>query len=114
MSAVTRYALILVVTVLCVGLPTVVSSFQSLEWADVLIFAIAILGLNILVGYSGQISLGHGAFMALGAYTTAILTHRYHLNYLVTIPIAGALAGLVGFFLGIPALRLSPLYLALA
>lgn len=109
-----RYWLVLVVLVFFAGLPTVITSFQSLEWADVLIFAIAILGLNILVGYSGQISLGHGAFMALGAYTTAILTHRYHLNYLATIPIAGALAGLVGFFLGIPALRLSPLYLALA
>ncbi len=113
-NAATRYAAAFVVALFFVGLPTVVSSFQSLEWAEVLIFAIAIMGLNILVGYSGQISLGHGAFMALGAYTTAILVHRYGLNYLATIPVAGLLAGLVGFVLGIPALRLSPLYLALA
>src|SRR5256885_17063663 len=77
-------------------------------------FAIVIMGLNLLIGYSGQISLGHGAFMAVGAYTTAILIHRYHVDYLATIPIAGMLTGLLGFFLGIPALRLSPLYLALA
>jgi branched-chain amino acid transport system permease protein len=109
-----RYWLIGVAAVFFAGLPTQVTSFQSFEWAEVLIFAIAIMGLNLLVGYSGQISLGHGAFMALGAYTTAILIHRYNVDYLVTIPIAGALTGVVGFFLGIPALRLSPLYLALA
>lgn len=108
------YLLAALVVILFIGLPTQVTSFQSFEWAEVLIFAIAIMGLNLLVGYSGQISLGHGAFMALGAYTTAILVHRYNVNYLATIPIAGLLTGIVGFFLGIPALRLSPLYLALA
>src|SRR5207237_444116 len=76
--------------------------------------AIAIMGLNILVGYSGQLSLGHGAFMALGAYTSAILAHHYKLDYLITIPIAALLTGLVGFLFGIPSLRLSALYLALA
>ena len=109
-----RYWLVALVVIVFAGLPTQVTSFQSLEWAEVLIFAIVIMGLNLLVGYSGQISLGHGALMAVGAYTTAILIHRYDMNYLVTIPIAGLLTGLVGFVLGIPALRLSPLYLALA
>jgi len=109
-----RYWLIALALIVFAGLPTQVTSFQSLEWAEVLIFAIVIMGLNLLVGYSGQISLGHGAFMAVGAYTTAILIHRYHVDYLATIPIAGMLTGLLGFFLGIPALRLSPLYLALA
>src|SRR6266571_1941314 len=109
-----RYLLVLVAVVFFAGLPTVISSFQASQWAQALIFAIAIMGLNILVGYGGQISLGHGAFMALGAYTTAILVHRYPLNYLATIPIAGVLTGVLGFFLGIPALRLSALYLALA
>jgi branched-chain amino acid transport system permease protein len=109
-----RYWLVLIAVVFFAGLPTVVTSFQSGEWAEVMIFAIVIMGLNVLVGYSGQISLGHGALMALGAYTTAILVHRYQLNYLATIPIAGLLTGSVGFLLGIPALRLSALYLALA
>ena len=109
-----RYWLVLVVAVFFIGLPSVATNFQTFEWAEVLIFAIAIMGLNILVGYSGQLSLGHGAFMALGAYTTAILVHRYHVDYLATIPVAGLLTGVVGFLFGIPALRLSALYLALA
>jgi branched-chain amino acid transport system permease protein len=109
-----RYWLVVVVAVFFAGLPTVVSSFSAGLWAHALIFVIAIMGLNVLIGYSGQLSLGHGAFMALGAYTMAILVHRYHVNYLVTIPIAGLLVGAVGFVFGIPALRLSALYLALA
>src|SRR3981081_1211411 len=72
------------------------------------------MALTLLVGYSGQLSLGHGAFMALGAYTSAILAHRYKVDYLLTIPIAGVLTGIVGFLFGVPALRLSALYLALA
>jgi branched-chain amino acid transport system permease protein len=109
-----RYWLVAVIALVLLGLPSAVTSFESSEWTLVLIFTIAIMGLNILVGYSGQISLGHGAFMALGAYTTAILVSRYHMNYLLTIPIAGLVGGAVGFLLGIPALRLSALYLALA
>ena len=113
-SAPPRYWLVLIVLIFFIGLPTVTPSFQASEWTQVLIFAIVIMGLNILVGYSGQISLGHGALMAVGAYTSAILIHRYHTDYLATIPIAGLLTGLFGFLLGIPALRLSALYLALA
>jgi branched-chain amino acid transport system permease protein len=105
---------VLVVILFFVGLPTVIPSFQSSEWAQALILTIAIMGLNILVGYSGQLSLGHGAFMALGAYTAAVLIHRYKMDYLLTIPIAGLLTGFVGFLFGIPALRLSAVYLALA
>ncbi|HKW07979.1 MAG TPA: branched-chain amino acid ABC transporter permease [Candidatus Dormibacteraeota bacterium] len=113
-SAPPRYWLVLVVILFLVGLPTVVSSFLASEWAAALVLAIAIMGLNILVGYSGQLSLGHGAFMALGAYSAAILAHRYHVDYMLAIPIAGLITGAVGFLFGIPALRLSPLYLALA
>src|SRR2546425_2223579 len=113
-SAPPRYFLGVIALLFFIGLPTVVTSFQAGEWTQVLIFAIVIMGLNILVGYSGQLSLGHGALMAVGAYTCAILIHRYHVDYLVTIPLAGLLTGVVGFLLGIPALRLSALYLALA
>src|SRR5437660_8156898 len=109
-----RYWLVGVAFLFFLGFPTVISSFQTSLWTQALVLAIVIMGLNILVGYSGQISLGHGALMALGAYTSAILIHRYQVDYLVTIPIAGLLTGLVGFLLGIPALRLSALYLALA
>jgi branched-chain amino acid transport system permease protein len=109
-----RYWLVVVAVLFFIGLPTVIDSFQSGEWAQALVLAIAIMGLNILVGYSGQLSLGHGAFMALGAYTSAILAHRYKMDYLLTIPIAGLLTGVIGFLFGVPALRLSALYLALA
>jgi branched-chain amino acid transport system permease protein len=109
-----RYWLVALVVVFFAGFPTVVTSFQATQWTQAIILAIAIMGLNILVGYSGQLSLGHGAFMALGAYTSAILAHRYKMDFLLTIPIAGLLTGIVGFLFGVPALRLSALYLALA
>ncbi len=95
-------------------LPLLVSDFRAFQLAYVGIYFIALIGLNILTGYSGQISIGHGAFMALGGYTTAILVSQHGVRDLWTIPIAGLLAGLAGLLFGIPALRLSGLYLALA
>ena len=83
-----RYWLVAVVVIFFLGFPTVISSFLASEWAQALILAIAIMGLNILVGYSGQLSLGHGAFMAMGAYISAILAHQYKVDYLLTIPVA--------------------------
>jgi branched-chain amino acid transport system permease protein len=109
-----RYWLVGLAVLFFLGLPTIISSYLASEWTQALVLAIAIMGLNILVGYSGQLSLGHGALMALGAYTSGIIAHRYQVDYLVTIPIAGLLTGGVGFLLGFPALRLSALYLALA
>jgi branched-chain amino acid transport system permease protein len=80
----------------------------------VIIYAIALLGLNILTGFNGQISLGHGAFYAIGAYCTAILMDQAGFPYWATLPFAGAVCLLFGFLFGLPALRLEPLYLALA
>ena len=77
-------------------------------------YLIAILGLNILTGYTGQISLGNGAFMAVGGYTTAILVGHHGWGELWTLPVAAAVAGVAGFLFGIPALRLAGPYLALA
>jgi branched-chain amino acid transport system permease protein len=96
------------------GLPTVTNQFFTFEFAKVAVYAIAIIGLNILTGYSGQISLGNGAFMAVGGYTTAILVHRTGIPYWTTIPAAALVAGIFGFGIGIPALRLTGIYLALA
>ena len=87
---------------------------EKLQFTTVGIYLIAILGLNILTGYSGQISLGHGAFMGIGAYTTAILVERTSLSDVATIPLAGLVAGAIGFLFGFPALRLHGVYLALA
>jgi branched-chain amino acid transport system permease protein len=80
----------------------------------VLVYAIALLGLNLLTGYNGQISLGHGAFYAIGAYCAAILMDKYGVPYWATLPAAGAVCLVAGFLFGLPALRLEGLYLALA
>jgi branched-chain amino acid transport system permease protein len=87
---------------------------SDIDLAEMGVWFIAILGLNIVTGYTGQISLGHGAFMAIGGYTTAILVADHGVRDLWTIPLAGLVAGLAGFLVGVPALRLSGLYLALA
>ncbi|HEY2937291.1 MAG TPA: branched-chain amino acid ABC transporter permease, partial [Gaiellaceae bacterium] len=100
--------------VVVVLLPQFVSDYHALELGKVGLYFIAILGLAVLTGYSGQISLGHGAFMAIGAYTTAILAGHHHWNELATIPLAGLVAGAFGFLFGLPALRLYGAYLSLA
>jgi branched-chain amino acid transport system permease protein len=100
--------------VLAALIPFVASSFHLLQATMVVVYAIALLGLNILTGYNGQISLGHGAFFAIGAYVTAILLEHTGIPYWVVIPIAGAICLIVGFLFGLPALRLEGLYLALS
>jgi branched-chain amino acid transport system permease protein len=81
---------------------------------SMLIYAIAVLGLNLLIGFNGQISLGHSAFFALGAYTTAILMVYGGWPYWATFPAAAALCFLAGLAFGFPALKLEGHYLALA
>ena len=95
-------------------IPLVTDTFQTFEFATVAAYAIAIVGVNILTGYSGQISLGNGAFMAIGSYTTALLVTRAGWPYAATIPVGAVLSGIVGLLVGIPSLRLRGIYLALA
>ena len=95
-------------------MPFVMSSYRLFQFSLAYIYAMAIFGLNLLTGYNGQISLGHGAFYAIGAYTSAILMHHFGVSYLWTIPAAGLVTLVIGFLFGIPALRLEGLYLALA
>jgi branched-chain amino acid transport system permease protein len=96
------------------ALPFFLGNYHVFQLTLVLVYAIALLGLNMLTGYNGQISLGHGAFYAIGAYTTAILMDKAGMPYWATIPIAGVVCGVVGFLFGLPALRLEGLYLAVA
>ena len=98
----------------CLLLPFVVSNYRTFQLTLVLVYAIALLGLNILTGYNGQISLGHGAFYAIGAYSAAVLMDRFGAPYWATLPAAGAVCLVAGFLFGLPALRLEGLYLALA
>jgi branched-chain amino acid transport system permease protein len=100
--------------VVLVGIPLTTDSFQTFQFANVAVFVVAIVGLNLLTGYSGQISLGNGAFMAIGGYTTALLVTRQGVPYGLTIPLGALLAALAGVLIGIPALRLRGIYLALA
>jgi branched-chain amino acid transport system permease protein len=75
---------------------------------------IAATGLNILTGYCGQLSIGHAGFIAVGAYTSAILTNKLELPFLVGLISAGFVAGLVGMLFGIPSLRIKGFYLAIS
>jgi branched-chain amino acid transport system permease protein len=109
----TPIAIAVAVTVACV-LPFVLSNFRLFQFTQVYIYAIALLGLNLLTGYNGQISLGHGAFYALGAYAAAIMMDQWQVPYGLTIPAAGVICLAAGFLFGLPALRLEGLYLALA
>jgi branched-chain amino acid transport system permease protein len=79
-----------------------------------LVAIVGALGLNILVGYTGQISIGHGAFMSVGAYTAANLIVRLGLPFWITIPAGGLMAALIGMVVGIPSLRIKGIYLAIA
>jgi branched-chain amino acid transport system permease protein len=94
--------------------PLFMSGYHLYQFAQVLIYAIALLGLNLLTGFNGQLSLGHGAFFALGGYGAAILIVKLGLPYWAAVPIAGAICFVAGFLFGFPALRFGGLYLALA
>jgi branched-chain amino acid transport system permease protein len=98
---------------LAIALPFAASKYQVFELTMVMIYAIAVLGLNILTGYNGQISLGHGGFFAAGAYTTAILMHHYGVPYWATLPPAALVSFVLGVLFGLPALRFEGPYLAL-
>lgn len=102
------YALLVAVT--C-GLAPGYALFQGTQ---LLIYVIAILGLNLLVGFNGQLSLGHGAFYAIGAYSAAMLTHYFSFPIVLAVASAGGLCLVVGFLFGFPATRLAGHYLALA
>ena len=110
----TNVLLLAVLLTAACALPFIVSNYRTFQLTLVLVYAIALLGLNILTGYNGQISLGHGAFYALGAYCAAILMDKMGAPYWVTIPAAGTVCLVAGFLFGLPALRLEGLYLALA
>lgn len=103
-------AIFFIVIVLC---PYVLSRYQISILNEMSIAVIGALGLNLLVGYTGQISLGHGAFLAIGAYTTALAAEGLGLPFWVTLPLSGFMAALLGMIVGVPALRLKGLYLAL-
>lgn len=104
----------LLVLLIAIAVPFMVKNFLIFQLTLMIIYAIAIIGLNLLTGINGQFSLGHGAFYAVGAYTAAIMMDQYGISYLWTLPVAGVLCFVAGFLFGLPALRLEGIYLALA
>jgi branched-chain amino acid transport system permease protein len=110
----TRHLVWAGILAIAVILPFVFQGFVVFQFTEVMIYALAILGLNLLTGYNGQFSVGHGAFYGLGAYVTAILMNHYGVAYYWTLPAAGGICFVVGTLFGLPALRLQGLYLALA
>jgi branched-chain amino acid transport system permease protein len=109
-----KWAALAVLLALLCALPFVLSNFSVFQLTLVMAYAIVLLGLNMLTGYNGQISLGHGAFYAIGAYAAAILMDHYGVPYWMTLPVAAAVCLVAGFLFGLPALRLEGPYLALA
>ncbi|HTG25204.1 MAG TPA: branched-chain amino acid ABC transporter permease [Reyranella sp.] len=107
-------ALAFLVPLLQPVLPDVVSNYRLFLVSTMIIAAIAVLGLNLLTGFNGQISLGHSAFYAVGAYTAAILMDKLDMPYYATLPIAALMCFIVGYLFGLPALKLEGHYLALA
>src|SRR5439155_9246528 len=100
--------------IIALVLPFVAKNFYLFQITLAVIYAIAILGLNLLTGFNGQFSLGHSAFYAIGAYTAAILMDQADVHYYWTLPVAGLVCLVSGFLFGLPALRLEGIYLALA
>ena len=104
---------VIISLIIGIGLAFVASDYHLFQLTMLVIYALAILGLNLVTGYNGQFSLGHGAFYALGAYTAAILMSNFNVPYWATLPVAAVVCAAVGWLVGFPALRFSGLYLAL-
>jgi branched-chain amino acid transport system permease protein len=109
-----RLLVTLAVGLIALAFPFFASGYHIYQGSQVLILAIALLGLNLLTGFNGQISLGHGAFFAIGGYGAAILIVKFGLPFWAAIPLASVVCFVAGFLFGFPALRFGGLYLALA
>jgi branched-chain amino acid transport system permease protein len=109
----THWALFIGLMVLLFTAPLYLNNYWLSVSNIIGITVIAAVGLNILVGYCGQLSIGHAGFIAVGAYTSAILTHRFEMPFLVGLISAGVVAGLVGLFFGLPSVRVKGFYLAI-
>lgn len=109
-----RISMCIFLLLLFFATPFLVSPYMLYVINTIGIAAIAAIGLNILVGYTGQISLGHGAFFGVGAYAAAVLATRFGVGFYLAIPAAGVVTALVGMIFGIPSGRLKGLYLTIA
>src|SRR5882724_6374790 len=109
-----RWTVVALLVLFVVIIPLTVQEYYLSILNLILIAIVGALGLNILVGYTGQISIGHGAFMSVGAYTAANLAVRLDMPFWLTLPAGGLMAAAIGVVVGIPSLRIKGLYLAIA
>jgi branched-chain amino acid transport system permease protein len=112
-TKISRNAAILGVVLICFA-PQMLSEYWLSQLIIIGIYGIAALGLNILVGFTGQISIGHAAFFLFGAFTSAYISNNYPIPVFFSIPIAGVVTAIVGLIFGLPAARLKGLYLVIA
>ena len=110
----THWGLLIVSLSMLFLLPLIVADHWVVIMNFIAVAVIAILGLNIVTGYCGQINVGQAAFMAVGAYTSGILTQEYGFNFWVAFPLAGLVAGATGVLFGLPSLRLKGFYIAMS
>ena len=104
---------LIIFIIIAVFSPIFLNRYQLSILNEMGIATIGALGLNLLIGYTGQLSLGHGAFLAIGGYTSALLTGKLGIPFFLSLPLSGLMASLLGLVVGIPSLRLKGLYLAL-
>ena len=109
-----RLIILALALVVLAAIPFALKNFYIFQITLAIIYAVAILGLNLLTGFNGQFSLGHSAFYAIGAYTAAIMMENLGIDYVWTLPAAAVVCFVFGFLFGLPALRLEGVYLALA
>jgi ABC-type branched-subunit amino acid transport system permease subunit len=105
---------LVIIGVALLGLPNVADNYMIYIGARLFVYILVALGLNLLTGYAGQVSLGHAAFFAIGAYTAAILAEALQWPFILCVIAAALCSAVVGYMLGLPCLRLSGLYLAMA
>ncbi len=109
-----RWTVVALAALFVIAVPIGLSEYHLSILNLIMIAVVGALGLNILVGYTGQISIGHGALMSVGAYTAANLITRIHAPFWIAVPAGGAMAAVIGAIIGIPSLRIKGLYLAIA
>jgi branched-chain amino acid transport system permease protein len=98
---------------LCLLAPFFLPTYPLFVLSLAIVNIIAVLGVNLVMGYAGQISLGHAGFAAIGAYATALLVVNHDLSFWIAVPLGGVLAAAFGYIVGLPALRLGPLYVSM-
>src|SRR5512135_1742160 len=114
MNRTIKTSLIVIVLLIAIIIPLVVTNKYYMNILIMSgIWSIVALSLNLILGYTGQVNLAHGAFFGIGAYASALMMLKLHLNFWLALPLGSMIAGLLGFLIGLPALRTRGSYFAI-